>query len=291
LFGGVLAWRQHDGGHDVTPNWPTFFEWVGQFIKSPQPQSRTQSPQTTNETLKADQPIARTDANSQLAHRQLVEKAKRGGIDVYFVGDSITRRWGCTDPQYKVLLASWNSNFFGWNAANFGWGADTTQNILWRLKNGELDGVNPKVIVVLAGTNNLTANPTGIPDANDVTHGIQAIVDVCREKAPAAKVVLTGIFPRNDHMELNSIIGRINENLKKLSDGDKIYFVDVSNKLADKDARLLDGMMVDKLHPTVRGYQAWADQLQPILIKLLGPRAATDHAPPPTGDPSVTTRR
>ena len=91
------------------------------------------------------------------AHTQLLEKAKKGGIDIYFEGDSITRRWGATD--YPELLANWKENFFGWNAGDFGWGADTTQNILWRLNNGELDGVNPKVIVLLAGTNNVGNGP------------------------------------------------------------------------------------------------------------------------------------
>ena len=93
------------------------------------------------------------------AHAQLLEKARAGGIDVYFIGDSITRRWGATD--YPDLLANWRQNFFGWNAGNFGWGADLTQNILWRLEHGELDGVNPKVIVIQAGTNNIGAQPGG----------------------------------------------------------------------------------------------------------------------------------
>ena len=101
----------------------------------------------------ADQPVPRTDRNSMTAHAQLLDKARKGGIDIYFEGDSITRRWGATD--YPDLLANWTQNFFGWNAANFGWGADAIQNILWRLHNGELDGVHPKVIVLLAGTNNV----------------------------------------------------------------------------------------------------------------------------------------
>src|SRR5437016_5402237 len=101
----------------------------------------------------ADQPVSRTDQNSLTAHVQLLEKARKGRIDIYFEGDSITRRWGATD--YPELLANWNKNFFGWNAADFGWGADRVENILWRLENGELDGVNPKVIVLLAGTNNV----------------------------------------------------------------------------------------------------------------------------------------
>ena len=73
-------------------------------------------------------PIARADKNSQIAHEQLLAKAKHGRIDVYFVGDSITRRWGATDPQYLPLLQNWITNFFGWNAANFGWGADKIEN-------------------------------------------------------------------------------------------------------------------------------------------------------------------
>src|SRR4051794_4549061 len=75
----------------------------------------------------ADRPAPRTDQNSMIAHAQLLEKARAGGIDVYFVGDSITRRWGATD--YPELLANWRQNFLGWNAGDFGWGADKTQNI------------------------------------------------------------------------------------------------------------------------------------------------------------------
>src|SRR5262245_6705703 len=97
----------------------------------------------------ADQPQPRTDANSKLAHQQMLDNLKKGRIDVYFVGDSITRRWRATD--YPQFLANWNENFHGRNAANFGWGGDTIQNILWRMRNGELDDVQPKVFVLLAG--------------------------------------------------------------------------------------------------------------------------------------------
>src|SRR5258707_746657 len=77
----------------------------------------------TLQTLPADQPAPRTDQNSMIAHAQLLEKARAGAIDIYFEGDSITRRWGATD--YPELMANWKQNFFGWNAADFGWGADT----------------------------------------------------------------------------------------------------------------------------------------------------------------------
>ena len=237
----------------------------------------------------ADQPVARTDQNSQTAHAQLLEKARKGGIDIYFEGDSITRRWGTSDPQYKEMLANWNSNFFGWNAADFGWGEDRIENILWRLENGELDGVNPKIIVVLAGINNVGARPGDDAKVADITKGLRAILDACREKAPGATVIMTGIFPRNDNMAVVPEINRINANIAQFADGKMVRYLNVNDKLADKDGKLFPGMMnaVDKLHPTVQGYQIWADGLKPIFTQLLGPPAKTDHAPPPTGDPSA----
>lgn len=237
----------------------------------------------------ADRPVPRSDPNSMTAHAQLLEKAKQGRIDVYFEGDSIVRRWGATD--YPEFLANWRQNFFGWNAADFGWGADTTQNILWRLDNGELDGVNPKVIVLLAGTNNVGNRPPpggGEAKAADVAKGVQAVVDTMRAKAPNATIILTAIFPRNDNPAVMPTIHKINEHLAKLADGKRVRFLDVNDKLADGEGKLFDGVMnADKLHPSVKGYQVWADALKPILTELLGPPAKEDTAPPPTGDPSA----
>jgi lysophospholipase L1-like esterase len=242
----------------------------------------------------AGRPAPRADRNSQIAHAQLVEKAGKGGIDVYFVGDSITRRWGTSDEQYEEFLANWRRNFFGWNAANFGWGGDTTQNILWRLHNGELDGVNPKIIVLLAGTNNVgNAAPRGAEDTRiaDVAEGIKAIVDVCQMKAPSATLVLMGITPRNDAMAVMPVIDRINERIAELADGKKIRYVNINDRLADRDGRFFEGMADrDGLHLEAKGYQVWADALKPIFTELLGPPAKDDHAPPPTGDPSATSR-
>jgi cephalosporin-C deacetylase len=238
-----------------------------------------------------DQPIPRMDKNSQTAHAQLLEKARKGKISVYFEGDSITRRWGASDAQYRDFLANWNQNFFGWNAADFGWGGDTIQNILWRLNNGELDDVNPKIIVLLAGTNNVGhATPQGDDDARitSVTEGIRAILNVCQSKAPGASIVLMGITPRNDNMAVMPTIDRINENIAKLADGRKIRYLNINNKLADKDGKLFDDMTgPDKLHLAIKGYQIWADALKPIFTDLLGPQAKVDTAPPPTGDPSA----
>jgi lysophospholipase L1-like esterase len=250
----------------------------------------TATPGWTQEFAPADQPVPRTDRNSQLAHDQLLDKAKKGHIDVYFMGDSIVRRWGATD--YPDLLANWKANFFGWNAANFGWGGDTTQNILWRLQHGELDGVHPKVIVLLAGTNNVQniAPGNGVDAiAADIARGIKAILNVMQVKAPDASIILTGIFPRNDSPTVMPLIKKANEKLSAFDDGAKIRYLNINDRLADKDGNLLEGMMnaADKLHPTIKGYQVWADALKPIFTELLGPPAKEDHAPPPTGNPSA----
>jgi lysophospholipase L1-like esterase len=249
------------------------------------------SPTTIQTQVPANVPVARADKNSMLAHTQLLEKAKTGKIDVYFLGDSITRRWGTSDEQYRTFYENWRQNFFGWNAANFGWGGDTTQNILWRLENGELDNVNPKIIVLLAGTNNVgKQSPTADPDprVEDIPKGIKAILDLCRQKAPGAKIILMGIFPRNDNSEVLPIIEKINKKISKFANGKKIRFVNVTRKLADKNGKLIEGMTVpDGLHLDLKGYQVWADELKPIFKKLLGSPAKEDFAPPPTGDPSA----
>jgi lysophospholipase L1-like esterase len=242
---------------------------------------------------RGDQPIPRSDQNSQIAHAELLEKARKGRIDVYFVGDSITRRWGASDEQYKSFLENWRRNFFGWNAANFAWGGDTTQNILWRLNSGELDNVNPKIIVVMAGTNNIgrqSPQSNDDPRIEEATSGIKAIVEVCRRKAPKATIVLMAITPRNDNIAVMPIINRVNDNIAKLGDGKKIRYLNVNNKLADGDGKFFDGMATDGLHLDIKGYQVWADALRPVFSELLGPPAKEDHAPPPTGDPSQRKR-
>jgi len=244
-------------------------------------------------TADARQPVARSDENSRIAHTQLLDKARRGGIDIYFEGDSITRRWGTSDAAYRDFLDNWTRNFFGWNAANFGWGADTVQNILWRLTEGELDDVHPKVIVVLAGTNNVGGMPRQGVDAavvENVVTGMTAMLDVMRRKAPNATVILTGITPRTDSNKGASVmptIDAINARIASLADGTRVRYLNINRALAREDGTPQEGMTVDGLHLSVAGYQVWADALKPIFTEILGPPAATDHAPPPTGDPSA----
>jgi lysophospholipase L1-like esterase len=274
LLNGRLAWRQHDGGHTDAPNWKYFIPWA----------ERELGIAGADGSPAAAVPFPRTDPNSHAAHQDLLAKTEAGDIDLYFVGDSITRRWGALD--YPDLLSHWNETFYGWNAANFAWGGDRSENILWRLANGELQGVDPRVIVVQAGTNNVGRQPGGDTKVEGIAAGIRAIIESCREKAPDAVIVLTAIFPRSDRAVVAEIEA-INARLEALARREAIPFININDELASSDGLLREDMGSDGLHLSAAGYAVWAAALEPVLTELLGPRADTDSAPPPTGNPAA----
>jgi lysophospholipase L1-like esterase len=278
LLSGRLAWRQHDGGHTDAPNWKYFIPWANRELGIAPSQA-----DLGDGMPPADRPFPRTDPNSHAAHQELLAKAQNGKIDLYFVGDSITRRWGALD--YPELLDHWNDTFFGWNAADFAWGGDRTENILWRLQNGELSDVDPKVIVIQAGTNNVGGRPGGRAKVEAITSGIAAIIASCHERAPNAALVLTGIFPRSDAAVVKEIRA-INRNLAALARQQGIPYLDISGALAS-NGLLRDEMSSDGLHLSRAGYEVWANALRPVLTQLLGPPADVDLAPPPTGNPAA----
>jgi GH35 family endo-1,4-beta-xylanase/lysophospholipase L1-like esterase len=283
----VSFWNLHDG-----QSWLNFFPWRRVNYPLLFDRQRRSKPAfdavygTLRSPSSSHTAIQRQDENSRMAHEQLLQKAKQGKIDVYFQGDSITRRWGATD--YPKLLSHWNRNFHGWNAANFAWGGDNTHNILWRLQNGELDGITPKVIVLQAGTNNLPwRGPAGDDVVDEVFDGIRAILDEFQQRVPQATIVLTGLFPRTQNMELVPAIAKINAQIETLADGKHIRFLNINDQLADSAGRFGPGISSDGLHFEEPGYEIWAQALKPIFEEILGPPADADHAPPPTGDPSA----
>lgn len=294
LVDGELAWRQHSGGHTTGPNWPTFLAWADRYVKSPTARKPTSTAAEVAAKSKyggawAAQPAPQENPMFLPAHEMLLKKRTAGKIDVYFLGDSITRRWQGTDyPEHKK---NWDQNFHGWNAADFGWGGDTTRNVLWRLAHGELEGVNPQVIVLMIGTNNVGGAPPPDEDARaeDVAAGIRAILDRVREQAPQAKIVLMGITPRNDggKTAVMPTIDKINARIEKFADGESVVYLNINDKLADADGKLRPGVTEDGLHLSIEGYQVWADALEPLLTKWLGPRADMDEGPPASGVPTV----
>ncbi len=286
----VSFWNLHDG-----QSWLNYFPW--NRVNYPLLFDRNRRPKPAFDAVYAalrtrrsvHAPLERRDPNSRAAHQQLIAKTKPGKIDIYFEGDSITRRWGATD--YPKLLAHWEKHFHGWNAANFGWGGDTTHNILWRLQNGELDGVSPKIIVLQAGTNNLPGRgPADAAAVDDIVVGVKAIIATFHKQAPDAAIVLTALFPRPQNKALAPTIKRINEQLATLADGKSIRLLNINDQLTDDKGDLLPGVSRDGLHLEEKGYDVWAAALRPIFTELLGPPAEMDRAPPPTGDPSAGRR-
>ncbi len=216
-----------------------------------------------------------------------MKKTNQGKIDVYFQGDSITRRWGATD--YPKFLAHWKKSFHGRNAANFAWGGDNTYNILWRMQNGELDGVSPKVIVLQAGTNHLPSRgPADDRKVDEVFEGHQGDPRRIPQTGTAGNDRIDRSISALPEHGACTAISKINERIETLADGKRVRFLNINDQLADSTGRLLPGVSSDGLHLEEPGYEIWAQALKPIFEEVLGPPAKEDHAPPPTGDPSAT---
>jgi lysophospholipase L1-like esterase len=222
----------------------------------------------------ADQPQPKVgrggapDTGFMRQHSQYVAKAKAGNIDLYMLGDSITDFW---EHRHQ---ANWDKNFAGWRAGDFGISGDRTEHVLWRIENGELDGVTPKAIVLLIGTNNLASNTNFAANTVDQDFaGVTAIVRKLQEMQPQAHILLLAVFPREDK-PLDDAINSLNSKLATLDDGKQVKFLNINDQFTDKDGKLLPGVMLkDKLHPDNKGYDLWAAAIRPTLLQWLGPPA------------------
>jgi len=195
-------------------------------------------------------------------HEGFVAVAKKGGIDVLFLGDSITDGWRGPAGQ-----ETWKKHFEPIHAANFGIGGDRTQHVLWRIQNGELEGIHPKLAVLMIGTNNLGNNTV-----EQIAEGITAIVHEIHKQQPQTKVLLLGIFPRSQKASdpIRDKIKDINKIIAKLDDGGKtVRYLDIGDKFLDKSGNLPKEIMPDYLHLSKAGYKIWAEAIQPTVDELL----------------------
>jgi lysophospholipase L1-like esterase len=201
-------------------------------------------------------PAARVELDEWMQHHErLVLQAKQGDIGLYFLGDSIT--------EYFSKAAVW-SRYAPYKPGNFGVAGDRTQYVLYRIENGEFEGVHPKVVVLLIGTNSLKKDPA------DVARGITAVVHTIREKLPETKVLLLGIFPRGAPTEpRRAKLARVNQTISKLDDGRHVRYLDIGPKFLQPDGTIAKDVMEDALHPTEKGYKIWADAMQPLLEEMM----------------------
>ncbi len=190
-------------------------------------------------------------------HRSFLVQAKKGNIDVLFLGDSITQGWN----ENSV----WQRYYSPRHAANFGIGGDRTQHVLWRIQNGELSGIEPKVTVLMIGTNNVSSDT---PD--EIALGIKAIVEEVRKRLPKTKILLLGVFPRDPKpSSTRDRLKSVNEKIARLDDGSHIRYLDIGKAFLNDDGTIATEVMPDSLHLSIKGYRIWAEAMEPTLRSML----------------------
>lgn len=191
-------------------------------------------------------------------HQTFLNRIKAGPVGLLFLGDSITDFW----PRTGEL--TW-LKFAPYQPADFGIGGDRTQHVLWRIKNGELDGINPKATVLMIGTNNVRS------DAPEATaEGVKQIVETVRQKLPQTKILLLGIFPRDmkasDLRQKNEAVNAI---ISKLGDNKTVFYQDIGSVFLDAQGEIPRDIMPDLLHPSAKGYELWYNAMMPKLTELM----------------------
>lgn len=203
-------------------------------------------------------------------HEQIKDLIKQKPVGLVFIGDSITHMFGGV-PKSEIARGSdtWNRYYGHRKAVNMGFGWDRTQNVLWRLKNGELEGIAPKVVVLLIGTNNLTGTKNARQNTPaEIAEGITAVCKTIHQKTPTCKILLLGILPRSPERFVRPI-QETNELLAPLDREEYITFMDVGAVFTNKGGLPQEELMHDSVHPNAKGYQLWAETLEPLLAELL----------------------
>jgi lysophospholipase L1-like esterase len=197
-------------------------------------------------------------------HQGNVEVAKQGDIELLFMGDSITDWW--RNETGNNAGKSVQDKYFGqWKVANFGIAGDTTQGVLYRLADGEGKGFSPRAIMLMIGTNN-----TGRNTAAEIAEGVGAVVLSLQKSFPQAKILLLGIFPRNNPGDpVRATIADINRIISRLDDGKRVQYLDIGAAFLDASGAIPRDVMGDGLHPTTKGYEIWAQAVKDPLTKLM----------------------
>ena len=215
-------------------------------------------------------PAIRTNADWWMPrHEQVLKRMAEGNVDMIFIGDSITHYW---ESKGKTV---WDQYYAPRHAVNLGFSGDKTQNVLWRLEHGEVDNIHPKLAVLMIGTNNRNR-------AEQTAEAIKAIVGELNTRLPETKVLILGVFPRgriedrkdekilqsgtNDLWTTNE---KVNHIISGFADNKSIYYLNINQSFL-KDGTVPREYMPDFLHPSEKGYQIWAEAIEPIVKKLMG---------------------
>lgn len=239
--------------------------WAGLAIEPAWGQAREKTKGKGGEKAKVAQsattPVPRKDAWWIKRHEAMNARVKQGNVDLIFIGDSITQGWEGSGKQV------WDEFYGKRNAVNLGIGGDQTQHVLWRLANGNIKGISPKLAVLMIGTNNAHAFKP-----EEIAAGVKAIVHKLRAELPETKVLVLAIFPRGPNNEdpLRQKVAKTNELLANIGDGKMVRFLDIGPKFLEKDGTLSKEIMPDLLHLSAKGYRIWAEAIEPVVAEALG---------------------
>lgn len=195
-------------------------------------------------------------------HEAKLTEEGREDARLLFIGDSITHGW---EDGGKTVWDEYYSEYGGYN---IGYGGDRTENVLWRLQHGEVEGIDPDVAILMIGTNN-TGHRQDPPECT--ARGIEMILSELKERLPETKILLLAIFPReaSPNGELRQLNNEINDKIEEFADGEQVFFLDINNTFLNDEGVLTEEIMPDLLHPNEYGYQLWAEAMQPTLDELL----------------------
>ncbi|MEO5712820.1 MAG: GDSL-type esterase/lipase family protein [Luteolibacter sp.] len=197
-------------------------------------------------------------------HQKLLARTAQGGVDIMFLGDSLTMLW---DKEGKAV---WDAHFVPLKAANYGIGIDSTRQVIWRLENGELDNLNPKLVVLMIGTNNIYSDHNSGTDA-EIVEGVAKICGLIHTKAPSAKILLLGVLPRQNAYFIDRTAA-LNKELSAYAAKNKIQFLDASAKFLNAENAINAALyMPDQINLSTEGYQILGGTLKPAVDALLKP--------------------
>ena len=202
-------------------------------------------------------------------HAAVTKIATDRKASLVFIGDSITQMFG-GEPHDRGQPGKdvWEKFYSKRSVANLGFGYDYLENTLWRLQHGELDGANAKVVVMHIGTNNAGKNTP-----EEIAAGVRALLEEIRKRQPGAKIILMAIFPRGSKPDaMRAKLDTTNKLIVHLAldaRGD-VTFLDIGAKFLQPDGTITREVMGDYLHPSAKGYEIWAESIEPLLVKLLG---------------------
>lgn len=207
------------------------------------------------------------DGSAMELHQKFLARAEQGEIDLLFLGDSITQGWNDN--------AVWKRYYGNRNAANFGIGGDRTQHVLWRLANGEIAGISPRLVVLMIGTNNIGQN-----SPEEIAEGVRTIVETLKSGLPETRILLLGVFPRGvtrtaglEEDGQDPRVAQVNELIAPLGETERVTYLDIGESFLDEAGNIPRDLMPDFLHLSQRGYRVWAESIEPTVWMLMEPNS------------------